>query len=187
MTLAVLAFSPAPIAKGILMFLFVVSGLLLGVVVLLQEGKGGGLAGAFGGAAADTFGVKAGSVNRFTAVLAGVFILIALAYAGISAATESVIPPSPPPTEATPGPGAPPAGAEPTKPPEPATPAPGATPPAPAGMATTPSAMEGTTPPASPPATPAPAPSAPAMEPPPPPAPAPEPAMNPPAPAGMGA
>jgi protein translocase SecG subunit len=167
-TLAVLAFSIAPIAKGILMALFILSGLLLAIVVLLQEGKGGGIAGAFGGAAGETFGVKAGSVNRFTSVLAGVFILIALTHAGISAATESVIAPAVTPE----GPPAP--AAEPV-------PAMDGTPPA---MDTTPPAMtddKPPTPPGTPPATPpAPAPGAPPA---PAPTPAPAPGMNPPEPA----
>ena len=52
--------------------------LLLVLVILVQEGKGGGIAGAFGGAAAESFGVKAGSVNRFTAVLAAIFMGLAV-------------------------------------------------------------------------------------------------------------
>jgi preprotein translocase subunit SecG len=59
---------------GFFWFLFVVSGLLLCVVILLQEGKGGGLAEAFGGAGAEVFGVKAGGINKLTSVLAAVFI-----------------------------------------------------------------------------------------------------------------
>jgi protein translocase SecG subunit len=53
--------------------LFFVSAALLTVVVLLQEPKGGGLAEAFGGMGAETFGVKSGGINRFTFLLAGVF------------------------------------------------------------------------------------------------------------------
>ncbi|MFQ5843504.1 MAG: preprotein translocase subunit SecG [Planctomycetota bacterium] len=69
--------------KSVLLFLFVVTALLLIVVVLLQEGKGGGLAGAFGGAGAETFGVQTGSVNRFTATVAGAFVVIAILFAAI--------------------------------------------------------------------------------------------------------
>ena len=43
------------------------------VVVLLQESKGGGLAEAFGGTGAETFGVKSGGINRFTFLLAAIF------------------------------------------------------------------------------------------------------------------
>jgi preprotein translocase subunit SecG len=51
---------------------------LLFAVVLLQEGKGGGLAEAFGGVGAETFGVKATGINRFTAILGGLFLLLAV-------------------------------------------------------------------------------------------------------------
>jgi protein translocase SecG subunit len=53
--------------------LFFFSAVLMTVVVLLQESKGGGLAEAFGGTGAETFGVKAGGINRFTFLLAGIF------------------------------------------------------------------------------------------------------------------
>lgn len=53
--------------------LFFVSAVLMTVVVLLQESKGGGLAEAFGGTGAETFGVKSGGISRFTYILAGIF------------------------------------------------------------------------------------------------------------------
>lgn len=53
--------------------LFFVSAVLMTVVVLLQESKGGGLAEAFGGTGAETFGVKSGGISRFTFILAGIF------------------------------------------------------------------------------------------------------------------
>ena len=53
--------------------LFFLSAVLLTVVVLLQESKGGGLAEAFGGMGAETFGVKSGGINRFTFTLAAIF------------------------------------------------------------------------------------------------------------------
>lgn len=53
--------------------LFFASAVLLTIIVLLQESKGGGLAEAFGGTGAETFGVKSGGINRFTFVLAAVF------------------------------------------------------------------------------------------------------------------
>ncbi|MEZ6037569.1 MAG: preprotein translocase subunit SecG [Planctomycetota bacterium] len=53
--------------------LFFVSAILMTIVVLLQESKGGGLAEAFGGTGAETFGVKSGGINRFTFLLAGIF------------------------------------------------------------------------------------------------------------------
>jgi protein translocase SecG subunit len=52
---------------------FFASAVLLTVVVLLQEPKGGGLAEAFGGMGAETFGVKSGGINRFTFTLAAIF------------------------------------------------------------------------------------------------------------------
>ena len=53
--------------------LFFASALLLSIVILLQEPKGGGLAEAFGGMGAETFGVKSGGINRFTFTLAAAF------------------------------------------------------------------------------------------------------------------
>jgi preprotein translocase subunit SecG len=53
--------------------LFFLSAVLLTIIVLLQESKGGGLAEAFGGVGAETFGVKTGGINRFTFLLAAIF------------------------------------------------------------------------------------------------------------------
>ena len=50
------------------------SALVLGLIILLQEPKGGGLAEAFGGQGAQTFGVRAGGINRATFIVAGIFI-----------------------------------------------------------------------------------------------------------------
>jgi protein translocase SecG subunit len=50
----------------LLYVLFFFSALLLVLVVLVQEGKGGGLGDAFGGGAAQSFGVRAGGVNKVT-------------------------------------------------------------------------------------------------------------------------
>jgi len=63
---------------GFLYFIFFASALLLILVILLQEGKGGGLSDAFGGAGAETFGVRAGGINRFTFGLFFVFLVSAL-------------------------------------------------------------------------------------------------------------
>ena len=62
------------VLRILLYIVFTGSSLLLIVVILLQEGKGGGLAAAFGGAGGDTFGVGAGGINKFTGILAAVFI-----------------------------------------------------------------------------------------------------------------
>ncbi|MBC8404355.1 MAG: preprotein translocase subunit SecG [Planctomycetes bacterium] len=59
--------------------LFFISALLLILIILLQEGKGGGLSDAFGGAGAATFGVRSGGISRFTFIVFGVFILSAMA------------------------------------------------------------------------------------------------------------
>ena len=58
--------------------LFFLSAVLLTIVVLLQESKGGGLAEAFGGTGAETFGVKSGGINRVTFTLAGIFCASAI-------------------------------------------------------------------------------------------------------------
>jgi preprotein translocase subunit SecG len=62
----------------LLYIVFFASALFLIFVILLQEGKGGGLSDAFGGAGADTFGVRAGGINRFTFGLFFVFMVSAL-------------------------------------------------------------------------------------------------------------
>jgi len=69
--------------KGAIMLLFILTSFLLITVVLLQEGKGGGLAGAFGGAGAQTFGVQTGGVSKFTFWVAGVFMILAVLFATI--------------------------------------------------------------------------------------------------------
>ena len=66
------------IIEIILWIIFVASAILLSVVILLQEAKGGGLAEAFGGLGAQTFGVKASGINKFTAYVAAVFLLSAV-------------------------------------------------------------------------------------------------------------
>ncbi len=62
----------------VLWVVFFASAALMSVVILLQESKGGGLAEAFGGVGAETFGVRAGNINRFTFLLAGMFLGSAL-------------------------------------------------------------------------------------------------------------
>ena len=58
----------------ILWILFFLSACLLVFIILLQEPKGGGLAEAFGGMGAETFGVKSTGVNRVTLTLAAIFL-----------------------------------------------------------------------------------------------------------------
>lgn len=62
----------------LLWVVFAVSAVALSVLILLQEGKGGGLAEAFGGVGAETFGVKSGGINKVTFGLAGVYVLSAV-------------------------------------------------------------------------------------------------------------
>jgi preprotein translocase subunit SecG len=52
--------------ESILWVLFMFACVVVSGVVLLQEGKGGGLGEAFGGAGQQTFGVKAAGINKFT-------------------------------------------------------------------------------------------------------------------------
>jgi preprotein translocase subunit SecG len=58
--------------------LFVVSAIVLVVVILLQEGKGGGLADVLGTAGQQTFGVGSSGIQKFTAATATIFLVSAL-------------------------------------------------------------------------------------------------------------
>jgi len=67
---------------GFLLAILVLDGLFLGVVILLQSGKGGGLA-AMGGGASATEGILAGRqattvLTRATWIAAGIFMGLAL-------------------------------------------------------------------------------------------------------------
>ena len=53
--------------------LFFASAVLMTILILLQESKGGGIAEAFGGMGAETFGVKSGGINKVTFTLAAIF------------------------------------------------------------------------------------------------------------------
>jgi preprotein translocase subunit SecG len=59
--------------------LFVLSALLLIVVILIQEGRGGGLGDAFGGAGQQTFGVGTRGITRFTSWVGVAFLASAVA------------------------------------------------------------------------------------------------------------
>ncbi len=65
----------------ILTVLFIGLSLLLILIVLMQEGKGGGLGNAFGGMGGEAFGHGAGGINKFTTVLAGLLFVLAAALA----------------------------------------------------------------------------------------------------------
>lgn len=66
--------------QGVVTFLFVVSCVLLILVILIQKGRGGGLASAFGGAGGySAFGAKTGDVFTWITVgLTGMFIFMAV-------------------------------------------------------------------------------------------------------------
>jgi len=57
----------------------VISAVVLVVVILLQEGKGGGFGDALGTAGQQTFGVKASGIHKFTAGVAITFLGSAVA------------------------------------------------------------------------------------------------------------
>lgn len=63
----------------LLQILLLISGLFLMLIILLQRGRGGGLAGAFGGAGGQSaFGTKAGDVFTWiTVVTAAIWVLLA--------------------------------------------------------------------------------------------------------------
>jgi preprotein translocase subunit SecG len=94
-----------------------VCGLLI-ITILLQQGKGGDIAQAFGGGSSQAvFGARSGAtlLTRATAVLAGLFVIGALALTVMGTrGTSSVVggiegppPPAPAPVNATPAPAAP--------------------------------------------------------------------------------
>ena len=61
--------------------LFCIAAVLLVTIILLQEGKGGGLGGAFGGAGGEIFGHGVGGINKATGVLAALLFIIAIVIA----------------------------------------------------------------------------------------------------------
>ena len=62
----------------LLYLIFALSALLLTVVILIQEGRGGGLGDAFGGGGQQVFGPGARGITRFTAWVGVVFVATAL-------------------------------------------------------------------------------------------------------------
>lgn len=65
----------------LVMVLFIIVCLFMVLLVLIQKGRGGGLASAFGGAGANTaFGSKTGDVLTWaTSVVFGIFLILAVA------------------------------------------------------------------------------------------------------------
>jgi preprotein translocase subunit SecG len=66
---------------NILYVLFALDAVLLVAIVLLQEGKGGGLGAAFGGVGGELFGHGAGGINKATGILASILFVIAIVIA----------------------------------------------------------------------------------------------------------
>jgi preprotein translocase subunit SecG len=62
----------------LLYIVFIASAIVLCIVVLLQEGKGGGLTDALGTAGQQTFGVAASGIHKFTGWTGAIFIVSAL-------------------------------------------------------------------------------------------------------------
>jgi preprotein translocase subunit SecG len=83
------------VLKTVLWLAFFLTAFLLVVVILLQEPKGGGLGEAFGGMGAQTFGVKAGGINKFTFTVFGLFLFSAVMIHALRHQGESKAPISP--------------------------------------------------------------------------------------------
>ena len=77
-------------------FLLVFSALFLIALVLIQRGRGGGLAGAFGGAGGQSaFGTKAGDVfTRITVIVAACWILLCILAINLLGRRESLFNPT---------------------------------------------------------------------------------------------
>lgn len=74
----------------ILLVVFVICSLLLIVIVLIQDEQGEGLGGLFGGGSTTPFGSRSGNVlTKFTAVLAGIFLVCSFALTWINKTPES--------------------------------------------------------------------------------------------------
>ena len=90
----------------LLYIVFVLAALVLLVVILLQEGKGGGFGDSLGIAGQQTFGVKAAGIQKFTAIVAIVFLSSALLIHVLNrkAADSTILDlDGPPPIETPPG------------------------------------------------------------------------------------
>ncbi|MBK7875009.1 MAG: preprotein translocase subunit SecG [Planctomycetes bacterium] len=84
----------AAYATPLLYILFVLAAIVLVVVILLQEGRGGGLTDALGTSGQATFGVGAAGINRFTFGAIAVFLVSALLLHVVnrSSSEESIVP-----------------------------------------------------------------------------------------------
>jgi preprotein translocase subunit SecG len=122
--------------EAILWVLFVLACIVVSGVILLQEGKGGGLSEAFGGAGQQTFGVKAEGINKFTGWAAFVVVILAITITRVRSG-ESIVPVTEAPPMSAPGASEPGPGEQGMS--EPGTTEPGATQPAPEQPAAPPS------------------------------------------------
>jgi preprotein translocase subunit SecG len=77
----------------ILMILLILTGIFLIVLILIQRGKGGGLAGAFGGMGGQSaFGTKAGDLfTRITIGLAAFWIILCIVSVRLMGTPTSVL------------------------------------------------------------------------------------------------
>src|SRR3954469_20707939 len=106
----------------VLISLFILTCLILSLVILLQQGRGGDIASAFGGSSSQAaFGARSGAtlLTKATSIAAAVFMILALALSIMGQrGTSSILSgtPAPPPAAKpaalpTPGPAAVPSGA----------------------------------------------------------------------------
>ena len=81
---------------GFVTFLFVLVCIIMILIVLIQKGRGGGLASAFGGAGGNTaFGSKTGDVLTWaTSIIFGIFLLLAIILNLLSGGTSNASPSS---------------------------------------------------------------------------------------------
>jgi preprotein translocase subunit SecG len=97
--------------EKIVMGLFLLTAVILSLLVLIQRGRGGGLAGAFGGAGGSSaFGTKTADIFiKATAVLGGLFFVLAILTAWLMRTDVPTRAPEYPPAPTAPAePGPPP-------------------------------------------------------------------------------
>lgn len=84
-------FAVWPWVSTLLNIVLVILSLFLMLLVLIQRGKGGGLAGAFGGiGGSSAFGSRAGDLfTRVTIIVAGVWIGLTMLQVGITKPTDA--------------------------------------------------------------------------------------------------
>lgn len=99
------------IFRGIVLVVLVIDTVALCGLILIQRGKGGGLAGAFGGGGVEqAFGTRATTLaQKATAVLGGIYLVLSvvlglslgMGHAGAAATTRPEIPENTMPEKAT--------------------------------------------------------------------------------------